>query len=131
MTLQPTPIRSVWQKVKPYLEEIAKDYPWRPEDVYAECLYKEAVLYQNTDGFVVLKQVNDPYSEERQLFIWIGCSYENKGGSLIDELYPEIEQIARSIQAKSITFGSKRIGYDRVMGPEWVATRTYERLIDG
>jgi len=131
MTLQPTLIRSVWQKVKPYLELIAKDYPWRPEDVYAECLYKDAVLYQNTDGFVVLKQVTEPYSEEQELFVWVACSYHNNGTSVIHDYYHEIEQIALSIKAKRITFGAKRIGYDRVMSPEWSATRIYERAVHG
>lgn len=131
MTLQPTPIRSVWQKVKPYLEEIAKGYTWRTEDVYAECLYKDAVLYQNTKGFVVLKQTIEPYSEEKQLFVWIACSYQNTGASVIDDYYHEIEEIARSIGAKAVTFGTKRIGYDRVMSPEWSATRMYERAIHG
>lgn len=116
--------------IKPYVESLSLQESWRAEDVYAECLYGHSVLYICTDGFVILKEMKDAYSEEKELFIWIAQSMnDDPRRSMIHEYSSELEQIAKQINAKKITFGSSRPGYERVLGEGWKMSRHFEKAV--
>lgn len=128
--LTPAQIRSEWDRVRPQLEGLAKGQDWRPEDVYAECLYGRAVLYTCPEGFVVLKELVNQYSGEKYLFIWVACgSGSVEGHTLINWYWPQISVIAQSVGANRVSFESRRNGYERVLGAEWSSSRRYERVL--
>jgi hypothetical protein len=61
-------IRAEWDWVKPGIEGILNEdrfLSFRPEDVYAACINKQAHLWTTSDGFVVTTGETDPFSGER------------------------------------------------------------------
>ena len=65
-----TNIRDEWDWIRPALVELKEQIPsltWRPEDVYAECLYGKAVLHVSPEGFVITKVITDQYTKDRTL----------------------------------------------------------------
>jgi|OM-RGC.v1.025422585 hypothetical protein len=69
-------VRKEWDWVKPEIEKLLINTPqnkYRPEDVYAACISKEAYLLISKSGFAVVTFRNDEYTDEKILFIWILC----------------------------------------------------------
>ena len=102
-------IKKEWDWVKPEIEKLLINTPqnkYRPEDVYAACVSKEAYLLVSKSGFAVVTIKDDEYTDEKILFIWILCSvkvhtkYELKCG------WDKLEQFAKEAGCQIMETGS-------------------------
>lgn len=106
-----TELKTYWGFIRCGLDRILSKSPeqWIAEDVYAAIVSNQAALWLfETDrpiGFTVIKPEGD------DMFVW--CVYGCEGGYLIEGMQ-HIEQIARAGNAKRITFGTYRRGWDKV-----------------
>ncbi len=93
-------IREHWHWVKPGVEEILATQPqlsYKPEDVYAECLYGESTLWVAEEGFVVARSYTDPYSGKKILFVWIAWAKE-QGGKNVARYLDFVAEVAKSTE---------------------------------
>jgi len=112
MKLKATDIRQVWDDVQPGLQVIKNRFnpEWRTEDIYADCVSGNATLYMADGGFFVMRVDVERFTGQSTLFIWIVYGKaEDEWESYLDE----IETLARSVGAKSISFESPRKGYQK------------------
>lgn len=97
-------IRDEWYWIKPALEELKEQIPsltWRVEDVYAECLYGNALLYTAAEGFVIINVMTDQYTKERTLFFWIAWA-KGVGGSNVINYLPFFEDVGKQLECSSL-----------------------------
>ena len=95
-------VRDEWGWVGPALQELKTQIPsltWRPEDVYAECLYGNALLYVASDGFVITNVITDQYTKDRTLHFWIACAQE-LGGNCVIKYLPFFQNVAKQLECK-------------------------------
>lgn len=120
-------IRDVWDDIRPGLERTKAKVgaPWRPEDVYAACLAREAYLYKGETGFVVAQPKNDPFNGKPELLIWIAFA---EGDGNIERFQPAVDQLARDHEFEKLTMWTNRPGFERVPGWTQVAA-VYERKL--
>jgi hypothetical protein len=106
-------IRLVWDRIKPDITALRDKwaFDWREEDVYAQCLMGRAFCYTCDDGFVIVQPRENPYSLDKELFVWICVSSAIEG---LTEYNDDIRAIAKDINATSIIFGSPREGFRKI-----------------
>ena len=66
-------IRREWDWVKQGIEEILAQQPqltFRAEDVYAECVSGEAILWVAPEGFVITGTEFDRFNGQKNLLVW-------------------------------------------------------------
>lgn len=120
--LEPCDIRAVWDEVRPGLEEIKARWPesntWRCEDVYAEVVAGDAVLYKTEDGFAVCTIQTDRWTGVPDLFIWIAYSPPDKAGGMLKKYWPGFIEVAKRLGCKGIQTGSLHPALDSWDGME-------------
>lgn len=108
--LEPCNIRDVWDEVRLGLEAIKNEWPesntWRPEDVYAEVLNADAVLYMTEDGFAICTLETDRWTGDSDLFIWIAYSPPDKAGGMLKKYWPSFIEVAKHLGCKGVQTGS-------------------------
>lgn len=120
MLLKPANIRACWPFVREGIEKTKalRGGSYRPEDVYAACVNREAFLYLCDEGFVILKPIMDEYSLERILLVWL--VWGEGDADLIEKYQGEIVDIARGEAFDKLQF------YRHAKGPveyrDWVKT---------
>ena len=106
--LEPCNIRECWDRVRPGLEEIKSCWPasntWRPEDVYAEVVGGDAVLYMTEDGFAICTIDTDRWTGTSDLFIWI--AYAHEPGGMLKKYWPSFIEVAKHLGCVGIQTGS-------------------------
>ena len=93
-----TDIRAVWDEILPGILSIHKKNPWndwRPEDIYAACSRKEAMLFTQEGipagkSFMVVLVDVKPRTLERVLHIWIAYSPEHLGALYASDTLSEL-----------------------------------------
>ena len=126
-------VRSVWDDIKGGVESIHKEIDsvwidWRPEDVYAACLAREAVVFvpsgseDPSSEFVVARVVTCPRTSIKTMFLWL--AWCPGGGALAASTHAGLEEAAVSSGCSSIEFitsiekiaeHGERFGYNKVM----------------
>jgi hypothetical protein len=103
-------LRQYWDEIRPGLEEIKATWPqantWRPEDVYAEVVNGNAVLYRTEDGFAVCTLQPDKFTGTSDLFIWIAYSYAPNGSGMLQKYWPSFIEVAADLGCRGIQTGS-------------------------
>ncbi|TQV82865.1 hypothetical protein [Aliikangiella coralliicola] len=110
------------QRVMLALSKLHQRYKtdWKPEDVFAECVNGKAELFENKQGFIILKVNTNRFNLHKTLFIWILHSYQASNNVLAEERYFEwLKALAKDVNAKSIQFETYRAGYERILPKEW------------
>jgi hypothetical protein len=104
---------SRWEWVRAGLDAlIAKcNESWHPSDVYAAIHSGRAFLYQIADGFVVL-QMQQTWGRT-ELFVWILYAPHDMKPRR-EEVFTELQQMARRMGARAIVMKSPRKGWERV-----------------
>jgi hypothetical protein len=109
--IQPQDLRSWWDWIKPGLEKIRDKSPeyWISEDVYAECYFGKAMLWvflenNHPFGFVVLQP------KPETLHIW--CAW-TEAAEFTDTCFEQVKEIAKTGNAKRVTFDSWRKGWEK------------------
>ena len=110
--IQPAHLHDHWEAIKPGLEACRKrGEAWIVEDVYHAIKSGQSFLYVASCGFLVLTPQQS--YDGNQLFVW--CCYANADDP-ISVFHDQLKEIAKSINAKRILFGSKR-KWDRKLEP--------------
>ena len=108
--LEPQDIRQFWDEVSPGLKEIKERWPtsntWRLEDVYAEVVNGDAVLYRTADGFAICALETDRWTGNSDLFIWIAYSYAEGQNGMLTKYWPSFIEEAKRLGCKGIQTGS-------------------------
>lgn len=115
--IHPNDLKTVWEQVRNGLCAIQTKAheDWLPEDVYASLKANTSTLHVSYlggeyEGFIVLSKV-DGY-QGPAMHIWCGYSIAHDYSML--EVHTDfIEQCAKNIGAKTITFSSPRKGWER------------------
>ena len=126
MALQPKDIRDVWEVVKTGLCAVHNGswVPWRPEDIYAACVNKQAVLYMDQasspDGFIIVQSQKCPLSRDETLLLWVAFDpSDNSAGRFASQC----ESIAKNSGHSAVEFVtsidpvgslSEKFGYKKV-----------------
>lgn len=87
-----------------------------PEEVYAECSEGRAFLLLCEEGFVIVTESEDELAEKR-LFIW--CAYSRLKTPVFHTHIEDLKDLAKEIGASSIAFRTERVGFSRLLPPEW------------
>ena len=111
ITLEPCNIRQVWDEVRPGLEAIKERWPesntWRPEDIYAEVVNGDAVLYMHDGCFAVCTIEADRWTETRDLFIWVAYAPPHKRGGTARKYWPSFIEVAKRLGCSGIQLGTR------------------------
>lgn len=97
-------VRSEWDWVKVGIEEILAEQPqltFRPEDVYAECLSGDAVLWVAPEGFCISTKLFDQYTGGYTFFLWLGWA-KTRGENCAVKYMPFFCQFAKENGFKHI-----------------------------
>ena len=67
-------IRHEWTWVREGIEEVLLEQPqltFRPEDIYAQCVNGEALLWVAPEGFVISSGLKDEFNDKSTFLLWI------------------------------------------------------------
>lgn len=110
ITLEPQNIRDFWDEILPGLLEIKERWPaantWRPEDVYAEVVNGNAVLYRTEDGWAICTLETDRWTGQSDLFIWLAYAHGHKRGGILKKYLPSFIEVAESLGCTGIQTAS-------------------------
>ena len=122
--IAPQDLHTVWGFVKCGLETVKRKTgeKWLPEDIYSAIKSGAAQLFTFPDGFTVLQNLRDEWTNEPYLFIFI--MFHMKHEDISEEIHNNLRQIAHNIGAKSIVFISPR-RWERRSGAK-IKSITYE-----
>jgi len=99
-----TEIRREWYWVKKGIEEILAEQPqltFRPEDVYAECVNGNALLWVTYEGFVITTSRKDTFSGDETFLFWIAWA-KQRGRNCVIKHLPFFENKAREAGFKYV-----------------------------
>lgn len=111
MALTETDVRIAWDSIRHGLDQVRTQMhaDWRPEDVYALCLWGKASLYTAPEGFVVLVRMQNEFTSEPYLYVMAA-----HGDGMVQEKYwPQIEHMARQAGCAYVECLSPRRGFER------------------
>lgn len=128
MALEPVALtRERWSKyIRPALETMCFDkqkYPeikFLPEDVYADLISGKSALVMDSEdetaGFLVVQLDACPYTQEKFLHVWVAfVPKEKRGNGALATYLPQVKNLARKWEAKSITMISSQYNlFDKV-----------------
>lgn len=123
-------IRLVWDKIQPKVAKLQQErnFPWRPEDVYAQCLSGQSFCFTLDEVFIICNPQENQYTLAKELFIWIW--YSESTEDFADYRYA-INEVAKDIYATSIIFISPREGFKRLAKQhDWPSLTTYTLPVD-
>jgi hypothetical protein len=117
ITLNQEGVRAMWGWIRAGLERILRktDPDWLPEDVWTDLMSGNAVCRVYRDaigddlGFVILQRMD--YKHGSSLFVWCMAG---ELWSVREELVRDLDEVAKSIGAKTVMAKSPRKGYARV-----------------
>lgn len=129
LPIQAVKVQDVWDYIRPAIDKIIEALPWRDfraEDVYSSCSAGESVVFidpavQVGESFFVARMVEDPYTKESTMVLWISHSSTPETASRVMD---SIDTIAQNSGCSHIEFttGSKKLveygkahGFDKVM----------------
>ncbi len=105
-------VRDEWAAILYGIQEVRDrgHEKWWPEDIYVALRSGSAFLYliPKGPGFVIFQRHMD--ADGPVLFVWI---IWGELAAIEDELYTEIEQLAKAMQAKRVRMHSPRKGWQR------------------
>lgn len=128
----PAQIGAVWPRLRDPMASIESPDGWIAEDVYCALRNGTATLYlvvidEEEAGFVVLRSIGG--FDGQRLHIWL--LHARSGVDVMAEFSDELDNIARSINASIITFGTTRRGWAKVAPRHHFTVRetVYQRKI--
>jgi hypothetical protein len=113
--IQQADVRDVWDYILPGVLEIWEESrpDWRPEDLYACCVYRHADVYMlgDTGGFLITQERPMPFKNQKTLLLWVGY---DKTGAAFKKYISQIEEMALQKGCCAVEFWSSRQGMNRL-----------------
>lgn len=106
-------IRDVWKDIEKPLRDTIHPAE-SPEELYHLCRIGQAHVFTCPEGFIVLQEFMS--GTKKVVHIWIAYG---TGGNLIQTHLPDIEELARSVGAKELSFNTQRKGFERALPEGW------------
>ena len=109
-------IQKEWHWIKSELEELLRDNPqllYKPEDVYARCLYGESSLLLVDKGFIVVIITEDETQTKKSLFVWIAKTLNKPTGFIeLKNIWKTLEILGKESGCSTIETSTpiKRVG---------------------
>lgn len=113
--IAPEQLGAVWPRLRAPMAKIESPDGWMQEDVYLTLKTGGATLYlvivdDKEVGFLVLRNIRD--FDGPRLHIWLLSA--DSDVDVMAEFSNELDDIARSINATTVTFGTTRRGWAKV-----------------
>lgn len=111
-------ISDVWHRIESVAEPLLDFDGTSAQQVRLECEDGKSLCFASLDGVAIVKLL--PYHEapgEFELFIWLAVSTGPHGA--FEAYLPEIEQVARDLGAKHMSFRSPRPGWTKKLPDKW------------
>lgn len=114
--IPPIDLRDTWPRVRDGVEKVSKHTDeWIIEDVYSALLNNHSTLHiaysdEKYMGFMVLTPITGYCATK--LHVWLAYAVE-EGFDVMESGIVEINELARKIKAKTITFESPRKGWGK------------------
>lgn len=107
----PHEVQDVWPSVAPKIKALLRKCPddFTVEDVYWFLKDNKASLFLMGDGFMVLEVAVEPFRGKRTLCVWL--LYWLRAEENQDQIYSELDALARKAQCCRIHFKSPRKGW--------------------
>ncbi len=129
--IPPHELKAWWGFAKEGVEAILNKSPepFIQEEIFAQCWAQNSMLWvfiqdNVPQGFTVLTP------EEDNLFVWAIWGKEPQTPEVVAECFEMIKNIAKQGNAKTITFGSHRLGWDKVARKLGFTPRLWELKIE-
>jgi len=129
--IAPHELREWWSFVQKGVQEVLDKSPesFIQEEVFAHCWAQKSMLWvflqdNVPQGFTVLTP------EQESLFVWAIWGKEPQSPEVVAECFDMIKDIAKQGNAKTITFGSHRLGWDKVARKLGFTPRLWELKIE-
>lgn len=113
--ISPDQLKHWWEFVKEGVEAILIKSPegYIQEEIFVQLWLQKSMLwvFMNDNipvGFTILTP------EDSNLFVWAVWGKEPQSSEVVSECFEMIKDIAKQGNAKSITFGSHRLGWDKL-----------------
>lgn len=121
--LRQADIRDHWAKLRPLIERALEGDDDHPEEVYAACRGNTAALYVAEDAAFVLR-----WTGRGDLRVWIAVGFGDHG--VLDRHDEGLADIARNAGAESMSFLTRRKGFERALPATWTSEATlYSRSV--
>lgn len=106
--VNPVDLHKHWESVRTGIESILDKTgePFIAEDVYASVKTGASHLYLVDNGFVVLQNIKETYTNDPILFVWL--AYNPGDEDITDDMLGELQKLAKSIGAKTVQWTSPR-----------------------
>jgi hypothetical protein len=116
----PADLHSVWPQIRVGVDAIIARAKERfiPEDVYASIKTGAAQLFTAPDGFMVLQNQRNEFTNQPTLHVWL--TYHANNEDISEETFRDLLKLADNIGAKEITFSSPR-RWDRYIDAQIVS----------
>ena len=85
------------------------------DEIRAQCETNRAWCLSCPDGMVVVEL--RPYGNELELFIWVAVAWRH---GAVKRQIAGIEKIARDLGARTVAFQSRRRGWAKRLGSQWL-----------
>lgn len=107
-------VRTVWERMKPGVDKICGrlNLDWKPEDLYAFCLFREAFVHICDDGFAVVRIRQNQFNLKNELFVWLIIGWS--GEDLVNEYMDDMMAIAKDAGCCDVVFDSPRLAWHKV-----------------
>lgn len=126
--LKAVKFQDYWAQIKPYVVDLCSYSDILPEDVYALLKYNHATLFIEEDVFLILQELQDS-NGDKKLHVYMSAALKNTTESLLHKYQEEVDELARNIGAKKITFDTDRKGFERSLPPGWKLRYAFERSV--
>lgn len=113
--LVPTDIRYVWSDIKDRVTECLAGQDMTPEEIYHMCRSGNATLMMAPDGLAVFQVQESPSDGDLRLVCLIG----HGEGEAMSKYLEQGVDLAQRAGCSKLMFISKRIGFERKLGPKW------------
>lgn len=129
MRLELADIDEVWERVGVLAERVLDGADFTAEDILRECRRGHALcFYASGWGMVIAKLHPNRRHNDLELVVWLAVSFGP--GQAVEEFSPELDEIARRMQAKRVVFSTFRPGWVRRPPPGWTMREmTFEREV--
>ncbi len=123
-------IKEYWPRIKSRVKELTDEMGDNYEDVYACCLFGTASLLVCSDGFLIVQVNKVPFKTHSDFLVWIGSTWETKPEFISHKYFSNLYAIAAEHGCKTITFETKKRGFEKLLPSGWVQTKViYQKEI--
>lgn len=122
--IQAVRVQDVWEHIKPAIDDIIKDLPWkdfRAEDIYASCSAGDAVVFVDStvpvgESFTIARMDENQSTREKTLCLWISYSTSPETAQRVMDAVDTIAANSGCAYIEFVTGSEKLVEYGKANG---------------